>query len=113
MLIKILTIMLAISYQACIMAEQHWAVGAWDCRSWGAIRIFEDGYTIDVNPDGELQNWGVWQNHNNNSIIIVWLDSSLVEIIEKNTDNKFYRQGTYSFGIGSEIEETKKILKDK
>lgn len=92
---------------------EHWAVGAWDCRSWGAIRIFEDGYTIDVNPDGELQNWGVWQNHNENSIIIVWLDSSLVEIIEKTPNNKFYRQGTYSFGIGSEIEETKKILKDK
>jgi hypothetical protein len=92
---------------------EHWAVGAWNCRPWGAIRIFEDGYAVDVNPDGELQNWGVWQNHDADSIIIVWLDSDLIEIIEARPDNKFYRQCCYGFGIGSEVEETKKILKDK
>lgn len=110
MLIKILTIVLAISYQACIMAEQHWAVGGWNARSWGAIRLLDDRYAIDLDPEGHLNDWGVWQDFDQYSVLIVWQESSRREVISK-MDGKFYHQVAYSFGIASNVEEVKKILK--
>ena len=113
MLVKTLFFMLAILISECTIGEEHWAVGGWNCRSWGAIRILEDGYVIDVDPEGYLQNWGVWQERNENAIIIVWMESSMLEIIERR-DDSFVRQSAFSFGLSSEVEETKKILtKDK
>jgi hypothetical protein len=91
--------------------ETHWSCGAWDCRGWGAIRVFPDGITIDTDPEGYLNDYGYWQNYcGPDSIIIVWMESSRVEIIERH-NGKYYRQLSYSFGIGSNIEETKKIGK--
>jgi hypothetical protein len=111
MLIKIFTIVLAISYQACIMAERHWAVGGWDCRSWGAIRLLDDRYAIDLDPEGCLNDWGVWQDFDQHSVLIVWQESSRREVINKSGD-KFYHQMAYSFGIASQIQEIRKILKE-
>jgi hypothetical protein len=96
-------------------AEEHWAVGAWNARSWGAIRLFDfelGKWAIDVNPEGNQQDWGVWQDFNQHSIIIIWMDSSRREIIHKH-DGKFYHQTAYSFGIASKVEEIKKTLKDE
>ena len=95
-----------------VLADQHWAVGGWDCRSWGAIRLFDDGLMIDVDPDGFLTNWGYWQIFDQNSVILMWMDSSKMEIITKDGD-KFYTQSSHGFGISSEIEETKKTLIEK
>ena len=91
--------------------QQHitWPIGCWNCRSWGAIRILEDGYAIDLDPEGKLNNWGVWQHSGSeNRVLIVWVESGMMEIIEKSGD-KYLRQSAYSWGIGSEIEEVKKI----
>lgn len=93
-------------------SEEHWAVGGWDCRSWGAIRLLNDHYAIDVDPEGFLINWGMWQDFDQNSIIIMWVESSKMDIIAKE-NNKFYTQHSYGFGISSEIEETHKIFKEK
>lgn len=112
MLIKICTLLVVISFQTCIMAEQHWAVGGWDCRSWGAIRLLEDYYAIDIDAEGCLVNWGMWQNFNQNSVIIVWIENRRIDIIAKE-NNKFYTQSCYGFGIASTVEETHKILKEK
>jgi hypothetical protein len=93
-------------------SEEHWAVGGWDCRSWGAIRLLNDHYAIDVDPEGCLINWGMWQDFDQNSIIIFWAENTKMDIISKE-NNKFYTQNSYGFGISSEIEETKKILTEK
>ena len=93
-------------------SEEHWAVGGWNCRSWGAIRLLDDHYAIDVDPDGFLTNWGMWQDFDQNSVIILWFESSKMDIITKE-NNKFYTQNCYGFGISSEIEETQKIFKEK
>ena len=86
-----------------------WPIGCWNCRSWGAIRVLEDGYAIDLDPEGKLNNWGVWQHSGNeNRVLIVWVESGMMEIIEKRGD-KYLRQSAYSWGIASEIEEVKKI----
>ena len=91
--------------------EQEWPVGCWDCRSWGAIRLLEDNTAISVDPDGNLENWGIWQyNIHNNRVLIVWMESEMIEIIEKEND-KFFRQSAFPWGIASEVEETKKIGK--
>ena len=92
-----------------VYGEQHWAVGGWDCRSWGAIRLLNDHYAIDVDPEGYLMNWGMWQDFDQNSVIILWIESSKMDIITKE-NNRFYTQHSYGFGISSEIEETKKIF---
>jgi len=93
-------------------ADDHWAVGAWDCRSWGAIRLLDDHYAIDLDPEGHLNSIGAWQDFDQNSIIIAWIDTTKIEIIQKNGD-KFFRQSYYGFGAGSELQETKKILTEK
>lgn len=93
-------------------ADDHWAVGAWDCRSWGAIRLFEDNIAIDIDPEGCLNSIGAWQNFSENAIIIAWIDTTKIEIIER-SGSKFYRQCSYGFGPGSDIQETKKILTEK
>lgn len=93
-------------------SEEHWAVGGWDCRSWGAIRLLDDHYAIDVDPEGCLMSWGTWQDFDKNSVIIVWIDSSKIDMITKE-NNKFYTQHSYGFGVASEIQETHKTLKGK
>lgn len=112
MLVKTLFFMLAILVSKCIIGAEHWAIGGWDCRSWGAIRVLDDGYVIDLDPEGDLQNWGIWQDRNENAIIIVWMESSMLEIIERRKD-KFVRQSAFTFGVSSDIEETKKILTEE
>jgi len=102
---KVILIWLAIASTS--LAEKHWAVGYWDCRSWGGIRLSEEGYANDLGPEGQLQNWGAWQPFDQNSIIVVWMESSKIEIITKEGD-KFYTQNCYGFGISSEITETKR-----
>lgn len=112
--ILLLTISICLMPSFCL-AEDHWAVGAWNARSWGAIRLFDfelGKWAIDVNPEGDQQDWGVWQDFDQHSIIIIWMDSSRTEIIHRH-DGKFYHQTAYSFGIASNIEEIKKTLKDK
>ena len=70
--------------------------------------MLEDGYAIDLDPEGKLNNWGVWQHSGNeNRVLIVWVESGMMEIIEKRGD-KYLRQSAYSWGIASEIEEVKK-----
>ena len=94
-----------------IKRKVDWPIGCWDCRSWGAIRLLDDHYAIDLDPDGNLQDWGVWQyNLHENRVLIVWMESTRIEVIEKEGD-KFYRQSAYNFGPSSKIEETKKIGK--
>jgi len=113
-MLKILFIILGLLPSFCI-AEEHWAVGGWNARHWGAIRLFDfelGKWAIEVDPEGNQQDWGVWQDYDQNSVIIIWMDSSRREIIHKH-DGKFYHQTGYSFGIASNIEEIKKILKDK
>ena len=94
-------------------AEEHWATGGWNCRHWGAIRLFEKPYKFatDLDPEGFLQNYGVWQDFDQHSVIIVW-ESGKREIIAKE-GNKYYHQTAYSFGIASNIEEIKKTIKEK
>lgn len=95
-------------------AEEHWAVGGWDARNWGAIRLFDfelGKWAIDVDPEGNQQDWGIWQDYDRYSVIIVWMDSSRKEIIHKD-NGKFYHQTSHSFGISSDIEEIKKIIKE-
>lgn len=106
---KIIGLSLALLCNTCFANE--WPVGAWDCRSWGAIRLLSDNYCVDTDPEGLLQDWGMWQYFGNqNAIIIVWMESSRIEIIENNND-EYYHQMSYSFGIGSEIEKVNKIGK--
>lgn len=94
-----------------IRKETDWPVGCWNCRSWGGMRLLEDGYAVDTDPEGLLNDWGVWQHFGGQSeVIIVWMESSRVEII-RNDNGKYYHQMSYSFGIGSEIEEVKKVGK--
>jgi len=93
------------------VAATEWPIGCWDCRSWGGMRLLEDGYSIDTDPEGFLNDWGVWQHFGGpDAVIVVWMESTRVEIIE-NHNGKFYHQTSYSFGIGSNIEEVKKIGK--
>lgn len=99
----------------CFVSElslgNEWPVGCWDCRSWGAIRLLEDRYAIDTDPEGLLNDWGVWQHFGGpNQVIIVWMESSRVEMIQHES-GKYYHQMSYSFGIGSNIEEVKKVGK--
>lgn len=108
---KKILIIIASFMQNFIFAADHWAVGGWDCRSWGAIRLLKDNYAIDVDPEGCLLNWGVWQDFDNNSVIIVWVESRRIDIITREND-KFYTQNCYGFGVSSEIEETRKIMKE-
>lgn len=107
---KILFFFILLFSNAIYGEEKHWAIGGWDCRSWGAIRLLEDRYAIDLDPEGCLNNWGVWQDFDENSVLIVWMESNKVEIIVKDKD-KFYTQSCFGFGMGSVVEETKKILK--
>jgi hypothetical protein len=113
-MLKILCIILGLLPSFCL-AEQHWAVGGWNARNWGAIRLFDfelGKWAIDVDPEGNQQDWGIWQDYDQNSIIILWMDSSRREIIHKH-DGKFYHQTAYSFGIASNIEEIQKTIKKK
>lgn len=93
-------------------ANEHWATGGWSCRPWGAIRLYELPYKFctDVDPDGFLQDFGYWQDYDQNSIIIVWEDTSRMEIISQDK-NKYYHQAAYPFGISSTIEEVSKTIK--
>lgn len=91
--------------------SNEWPVGCWDCRSWGAIRLFEDHYVIYVDPDGNLEDWGIWNyNIHYNRVMIIWMDTNMVEVIEKEKD-VFVRQSCFPWGVSSTIEETKKIGK--
>jgi hypothetical protein len=113
MLTKILlSLSFAINSSSICYSDEHWAVGGWDCRSWGAIRLLEDRYAIDVDPEGYLMNWGMWQDFDENSVIIVWVENTKIDIITKE-NNKFYTQHCYGFGLSSNIEETHKTLKEK
>jgi len=93
-----------------ILGEDHWATGGWNGRHWGAIRLFEEPFKFatDLDPEGFLQNYGVWQDYDQHSVIIVW-ESGKREIIAKE-GNKYYNQTAYSFGISSNIEEISKII---
>lgn len=111
-MLKILCIILGLLPSVCL-AEHHWAVGGWDCRSWGSIKLTEDFFAVDLDPQGEMQDWGAWQNYDQHSIVIIWMDSYRIEIINEHY-GKFYRQmAIEGFGIVSEVEETKKIIKEK
>lgn len=111
-MLKIILLTIFLIPSVCL-GDQHWAVGGWDCRSWGSIKLSADHYAMDVDPQGELQDWGCWQDYDQHSVVIVWMDSYRIEIINKHY-GKFYRQvAIEGFGIISEIEETKKISKDK
>jgi len=88
----------------------EWPIGCWDCRGWGAIRLLEDRYAIDLDPEGHLQNWGVWQWYDQHTVIVMWMESNMLEFIQKDGD-KYMRQSLYSFGPGSSLEEVKKIGK--
>lgn len=113
MLAKILlSLSFAINFSSICYSDEHWAIGGWDCRSWGAIRLLDDHYAIDVDPEGCLTNWGMWQDFDQNSVIIVWVESRKIDIITRDK-NKFYTQSCYGFGISSEIQQTNKILKEK
>lgn len=94
------------------VADTEWPIGGWNTKSWGAIRLLDDGYVIDLDPEGKLQNWGIWQYHcSENAVLIIWMESSMMEVIAKEGD-KYYRQSAYPFGISSEIQEVKKIFKE-
>lgn len=93
--------------------KQDWWVGGWNTKHWGAIRLLDDGYVIDLDPEGKLQNWGIYQKFNgdDNEVLIIWMESSMMEIIRREGD-KFYRQSGYPFGVSSEIQEVKKIFNE-
>lgn len=93
--------------------RQDWMIGGWNTKHWGAIRLYEDGYVTDLDPQGDLQNWGIWQNFNGDEdeVLIIWMESSMMEIIQRSGD-KYYRQSAYPFGVSSEIIEVKKIFKE-
>lgn len=94
-----------------IRKELDWPIGCWNCRSWGGMRLLEDGYAIDTDPEGFLNDWGVWQHFGGtNQVIVVWMESSRVEMIQHES-GKYYHQMSYSFGIGSNVEEVKKVGK--
>lgn len=109
-MLKILCIILGLLPSFCL-AEQHWAVGGWNARNWGAIRLHEDPikFATDINPDGFLQDYGLWQDYDDWTVIIIWTESGRREMIAKD-GNKFYSQVSYSFGIASNVEEIKKIV---
>jgi hypothetical protein len=91
-----------------LQAEPHWAVGCWDCRSWGAIRLFNDNYAIDVDPEGDLNDLGCWQNFSPDSVIIIWTESRRIEIIQKDT-GKFLHQTLFGYSSAySPITEVKR-----
>jgi hypothetical protein len=93
-------------------ADQHWITGAWDCRSWGAVRFYEEPYryAVDVDPDGNVNNWGYWQDFDENSILVVWMNNNSMDMFSR-MDGKVVFQTMYSFGVSNDITETKKILK--
>ena len=91
--------------------DDHWFVGCWGIRSWGGVRAFPEGFCIDTDPEGYLNSIGYWQPFcGPDAVIVAWEDTSRMEIIE-NHNGKFYHQTSYSFGIGSNVEEVKKIGK--
>lgn len=105
-----LTLWLALPIMS-VANEPEWWCGCWGIRSFGSVRILPDRWAIDTDPEGRLNDFAFSQNFcGSDSIIIVWMESSRVEIIENN-NGKYYHQMSYSFGIGSEIEEVKKIGK--
>ena len=93
------------------LGEDHWATGGWSCRAWGAIRLYQDPikFATDLDPEGYLQDYGVWQDYDQNSVIIVWYCGRR-EIIAKESD-KYYHQTAYNFRLSSEVEEIYKIIK--
>lgn len=96
-------------------SEEHWATGGWNSRHWGAIRLYEEPikFATDIDPDGFLQDYGLWQDYDDWTVIIIWTESGRREMIAKD-GNKFYSQISYSFGISSNAEEIKKtIIGDK
>jgi len=98
---------LAIITQA---SADEWPIGCWGCRSWGSVRLLEDRYAIETDPEGRLLKWGCWQYRNENEVIILWMDSQIIEIIEKQED-KYFMQALWGLDIESNIEIIKKIGK--
>jgi hypothetical protein len=90
-------------------SEEHWAIGGWDCRHWGSIKVLKNKYVIDLDPEGKVQDVGFWQDYDQHSIVIIWSDSYRIEIINKHY-GKFYRQVMIEgFGIVSNVEEVQKL----
>jgi len=91
---------------------EHWITVAWDCRSWGAVRFYEEPYryAVEVDPDGNVNNWGYWQDFDENSILVVWMNNNSMDMFVR-MDGKVVFQTMYSFGTSNDITETKKILK--
>ena len=94
-----------------IKRQVDWPVGCWNCRSWGAIRLLDDHYAIDTDPEGRLNNWGIWQYYcSDDAVIIVWMESSYDEVIQKNND-KYFMQSLWRGDMSSKVEEVKKVGK--
>ena len=109
----LLSLSFAIIFSSICYSDEHWAIGGWDCRHWGSVKISKHekygNCAVDIDPQGELQDYGFWQDYDQHSIVILWQDSYRIEIINKHYD-KFYRQVMIEgFGIVSDVEEVKKI----
>ena len=94
-----------------IRKETDWPVGCWNSRAWGGMRLLEDGYAIDTDPEGRLNNWGIWQYYcSDDAVIIVWMESNYDEVIQKNND-KYFMQSLWCGDMSSKVEEVKKVGK--
>lgn len=92
-------------------SDTEWPIGGWNTKHCGAIRLLDDGYVIDLDPEGKLQNWGIWQYYcGENAVLIIWMESSYDDVIQKNND-KYFIQSLWSGDMSSKVEEVKKIGK--
>lgn len=103
------TVVEAVTVYEVNQLHDGWPVGGWNCRAWGAVRLLADGYAIDLDPEGALQNWGRWQFYTENDVIIVWMESSKIDVISK-TEDQYFHQSFFPFGSSTTVEEVKKIL---
>lgn len=107
-MIKALALLLCLSSSICF--GDDWPVGCWGCRWWGSVRLLEDRYAIETDPEGRLLKWGCWQYRNENEVIIVWMESKIIEVIQKQGD-EYFMQALWGLDIESPIEKIKKIGK--
>ena len=109
------TVVEAVTVYEVNQLQDGWPVGGWNCRAWGVVRLLADGYAIDLDPEGALQNWGRWQFYTEQDVIIVWMESSKIDVIskvEKQGDSKsqYIHQSFFPYGPSSNPEEVKKIF---
>jgi hypothetical protein len=81
---------------ACTLpADHHWAVGGWQTSTWGGVMIRPDKYVIERDPDGNIEDIGVWYELDDDAIGITFVRATGQEMV-------LYRDGrvTRKYGEG-------------